>query len=237
MRLQKYISKSGYASRRKAEMLIREGLVKVNGIKVVEMGIKINPDKDSVSINDEILQMEKEAVYILLNKPEGVVTTLSDNFDRSIVTDFIKINERVYPVGRLDYDSKGLVLMTNDGELTNFLTHPAHHISKTYMVYIDRDLSIEELDRFRNGVDIGGYITAKCAISKKGQFCYEIVLYEGKNRQIRRMFESFERKVISLQRISIGNIMMGSLKEGTWRRLTEDEVKYLKNLFNKGNGC
>jgi len=233
MRLQKYISKSGYASRRKAEVLIREGIVKVNGIKVLDMGIKVNPDRDSVSINDKILLIEKEAVYILLNKPEGVVTTLSDNFNRTIVTDFIKIKERVYPVGRLDYDSKGLVLMTNDGELTNLLTHPAHHISKTYIVKIDRDLSFEELDRFRNGVDIGGYLTAKCAISKKGKLCYEIVLYEGKNRQIRRMFESFERNVISLERVSIGDIKMGSLKEGEWRRLNEDEVKYLKNLFNK----
>jgi 23S rRNA pseudouridine2605 synthase len=237
MRLQKYISKAGYASRRKAEALIREGLVKVNGIKVVEMGIMVDPDNDSVSVNGKILQIENEAVYLILNKPEGVVTTLSDNFNRSIVTDFININERVYPVGRLDYDSKGLVLMTNDGELTNLLTHPSHHISKTYLVSIDRDLSSEELNRFRNGIDIGGYVTAKCDISNKGHLSYEIVLYEGKNRQIRRMLESFERKVISLQRVSIGNIMIGSLKEGAWRRLTADEVKYLKNLFNTENEC
>jgi 23S rRNA pseudouridine2605 synthase len=236
MRLQKYISKAGYASRRKAEALIREGLVKVNGIKVFEMGITVDPDNDSVSINGKILQIENEAVYLILNKPEGVVTTLSDNFNRTIVTDFISINERVYPVGRLDYDSKGLVLMTNDGELTNLLTHPSHHISKTYLVNIDRALSLEELNRFRNGVDIGGYVTAKCSISKKGQLSYEIVLYEGKNRQIRRMFESFERKVLSLQRVSIGDIMIGSLKEGSWRRLTADEVKYLKNLFTTENG-
>ncbi|MBK5251946.1 MAG: rRNA pseudouridine synthase [Peptostreptococcaceae bacterium] len=236
MRLQKYISKAGYASRRKAEALISEGLVKVNGIKVVEMGIRVDPDKDSVSINGKILRIEKEAVYLLLNKPEGVVTTLSDNFNRTIVTDFISINERVYPVGRLDYDSKGLVLMTNDGELTNFLTHPAHHISKTYIVNIDRELSSEEINRFRNGVDIGGYVTAKCDISKKGHLSYEIVLYEGKNRQIRRMFETFKRRVLSLQRVSIGNIMIGSLKEGAWRRLNEEEVKYLRSLFDTEKG-
>jgi len=236
MRLQKYISRAGYASRRNAELLIKDGFVKVNGITVKDMGIKIDPDKDSVSIKGKLLKIDKEMIYILLNKPEGVVTTLSDNFNRAIVSDFIDIDRRIYPVGRLDYDSKGLVLMTNDGDLTNMLTHPANHISKTYKVRIDRELALTELERFKNGIDIGGYVTAKCQISKKGHLTYEIILYEGKNRQIRRMFEVLGRKVILLERISIGSISIGSLKEGKWRKLKDDEVDYLKNLQNAESG-
>jgi len=230
MRLQKYISRAGYASRRKAESLIREGSVKVNGLTVTEMGVKINPDKDTVSVSGTMLHLKQQMVYILLNKPEGVVTTLSDNFNRAIVTDFIDTNVRIFPVGRLDYDSKGLVLMTNDGELTNALTHPKHHVPKKYLVCINKSLSSKEIVLFKNGIDIGGYITAKCNIIQKSPLCYEITLYEGKNRQIRRMFSYFDRDVVSLQRIAIGKIGIGALKEGNWRHLKKDEVEYLKNI-------
>ncbi|HKL11924.1 MAG TPA: pseudouridine synthase [Clostridia bacterium] len=230
MRLQKYISRAGYTSRRKAESLIREGNVKVNGLTVREMGITVDPEKDTVSVKGTMLHIKKQMVYILLNKPEGVVTTLSDNFNREIVTDFIDADVRIYPVGRLDYNSKGLVLMTNDGELTNKLTHPKHHIPKKYLVCINKALSSKEIVLFKNGIDIGGYVTAKCKIIQKSPLCYEITLYEGKNRQIRRMFASFGRDVVSLQRIAIGKIEIGSLKEGKWRYLKKDEIEYLKNI-------
>ncbi len=230
MRLQKYISKAGYTSRRKAEKLIREGKVKVNGLTVKEMGVIVDPDKDFVSINGNIIHIQEQMVYILLNKPEGVVTTLSDNFNRPIVTDYIDVKVRIFPVGRLDYDSKGLILMTNDGELTNKLTHPKHHIPKKYLVCINKPLSFKELEIFKNGIDIGGYVTAKCDIIQKKSICYEIILYEGKNRQIRRMFASMGRNVVSLQRIAIGKIEIASLKEGKWRHLKKAEVEYLKNI-------
>ncbi|PLX32188.1 MAG: pseudouridine synthase [Clostridiales bacterium] len=230
MRLQKYISRAGYASRRKAESLIREGNVKVNGLTVREMGVTIDPEKDTVSVKGTVIHIQEQMVYILLNKPEGVVTTLSDNFNRKIVTDFIDTDVRIFPVGRLDYDSKGLVLMTNDGELTNKLTHPKHHIPKKYLVCISKPISPKELALFKNGIDIGGYVTAKCDIIKKSPLCFEITLFEGKNRQIRRMFAYFDRDVVSLQRIAIGKIEMGSLKEGTWRHLKNEEVEYLKNI-------
>lgn len=230
MRLQKYISRAGHSSRRKAEILIKEGKVKVNGLTVTEMGVTVDPEKDIVSVNGKEIRLQKHMVYILLNKPEGVVTTLSDNFNRPIVTDFIDADVRIFPVGRLDYDSKGLVLMTNDGELTNKLTHPRHHIPKRYLVCVDKSLSDKELASFADGIDIGGYVTSKCKITLKSPLCYEIILYEGKNRQIRRMFASLGRNVVSLQRISIGEIEVGSLAEGKWRHLKEREVEYLKNI-------
>lgn len=230
MRLQKFISRSGYASRRKAEELIRAGHVQVNGETVTDMGIVVDPETDAVSVEGTRLRLAENKIYILLNKPEGVVTTLSDNFNRPIVTDFVDINERIYPVGRLDYDSKGLVLLTNDGDLAYRLTHPRHHVPKTYLVRIDKSLSSEDLDHFRRGIDIGDYTTAECRIVSKGSLSYEVELIEGKNRQIRRMFKALGFQVLSLQRIRLGDILLDSLNEGEWRHLAPGEVQYLKSL-------
>ena len=230
MRLQKFISRAGYASRRKAEALIRDGLVKINGRTTTEMGVKIDPERDVVTIDGERLTLEGTLVYILLNKPKGVVSTLSDNFDRPIVTDLVPLKERVYPVGRLDYDSRGLLLLTNDGDLANRLTHPRHHVSKTYLVTASGDLSPSEIHHFEKGIDIGGYMTAPCRIQQSGKNRYRIILKEGKNRQIRRMFEALGHQVVDLQRISIGSIRLGDLEEGSWRHLKPDEIAYLKSI-------
>lgn len=230
MRLQKFISRAGFASRRKAEAMIRDGLVAVNGRTTTEMGVKIDPERDVVTIGGEQLALEDARIYILLNKPKGVVSTLSDNFDRPIVTDLVPLKKRVYPVGRLDYDSRGLLLLTNDGDLANRLTHPRHHVSKTYLVTASGVLSPSEIRHFEQGVDIGGCITAPCKIQASGKNRYRIVLKEGKNRQIRRMFEALGHQVVDLQRISIGNIRLGDLEEGSWRHLTPDEIAYLKRI-------
>ncbi|MCT4565218.1 MAG: rRNA pseudouridine synthase [Maledivibacter sp.] len=235
MRLQKFIALSGVASRRKAEELIKMGRVKVNGKIVKEMGIKVDPEVDEVSFDNRSINISDNMVYILLNKPEGYVTTSSDQFNRPAVLDLIKgISERIYPVGRLDYNTSGLLLLTNDGDLTQKITHPSSHISKTYMCKIKGIITNDEMDRFRKGLDIGGYVTApaKIKLVKKYQnnCSVKITIHEGKNRQIRRMMDAVGHPVIKLERISIGKINIEDLQRGKWRYLTKDEKKYLKSL-------
>ncbi|MCT4604945.1 MAG: rRNA pseudouridine synthase [Marinisporobacter sp.] len=234
MRLQKYIAYCGVTSRRKAEELIKVGRVSVNNEIVKEMGVVINPDKDIVSIDNKIIQLEENKVYILLNKPEGYITTLSDEFDRSTVVDLTKdIHERIYPVGRLDYDTSGLLIMTNDGDLSYRLTHPKHEIKKTYIAKIEGILNDKELNWFRKGMDIGGYVTAPASIKVlKGEKNYsivEVMIHEGKNRQIRKMFEKINHPVKRLKRIAIGKIKLDHLEKGKWRNLTKKEIEYLKS--------
>ncbi len=235
MRLQKYIALAGVASRRKAEELISIGRVKVNGETVTEMGIKVEPEVDKVWVDDKEVHISVDKAYILLNKPVGYVTTLSDEFNRPKVIDLLKeIKERVYPVGRLDYNSSGLLLLTNDGDLTHKITHPSSHIYKTYECKIKGIITRKEMDVFRTGVDIGGYTTAPAKIELLRQYkdnsFVKVIIYEGKNRQIRRMMEVLDHPVITLKRISIGNIDLDSLHVGKWRYLTKKEVEYLKSL-------
>ncbi len=235
MRLQKYIAKSGVTSRRKAEKLIEKGRVKVNGKVVTEMGVKINPDKDVIYVDNKEVKMEDNNVYIILNKPEGYVTTLYDEYGRPKVADLIKgIKERIYPIGRLDYNTSGLLLLTNDGKLTYKITHPRHHINKTYLVKVKGILSEEKMEKFRNGIDIGGYVTAPASIKllneNKSNSLVKVIIHEGRNRQIRRMMDALGHPVIGLKRVAIGKIVLGKLPKGQWRHLREDEINYLKSL-------
>jgi 23S rRNA pseudouridine2605 synthase len=235
MRIQKYMAQCGVASRRKSEEIIAQGRVKVNDIMVTELGFKINPTKDVVKVDNKIIQMEKKKIYIALNKPEGYVTTVSDQFDRNKVLDLVKeINERVYPIGRLDYDTSGLLLLTNDGDLAYKLTHPKHEINKKYIAVVKGNPTEEDLDLFRVGLDIEGYVTAPALIRVMNcwekKTTVEIQIHEGKNRQIRKMCEKIGYPVLSLKRIGIGELEIGNLRKGCWRFLDDEEIKYLKRM-------
>ncbi len=231
-RLQKYMASCGVASRRKCEEMITAGRVKVNGNLVMELGFKVNPE-DKVYVDGKLIVPEERKVYIALNKPVGYVSTVKDERGRKTIMDLIDIKERVYPVGRLDYDTSGLLLLTNDGEIYNKIIHPREEKEKVYIATVKGIPSTNELDSFRKGLDIGDYITApaKIKIIKGYKDCamVEISIHEGKNRQIRRMCENIGHDVIHLKRISIGKIKIGDLKEGKWRYLTEDEIAYFKN--------
>lgn len=237
-RLQKYMARCGVASRRKCEELILSGKVKVNNKIINELGVKINSEIDIVYYEGKVIRPEEKKVYIMLNKPEGYITSVKDEKGRKTILDLVKVNERIYPIGRLDYDSSGLILLTNDGEIYNKIIHPRVKVGKKYIVLCKGEFTNDELVRFEKGIDIGGYITAKSKIKiidkekdRDGiNTLVEIIIHEGKNRQIRRMCESLGHKVISLKRIAIGDIKLGYLKKGEWRNLTEDELKYLNSL-------
>ncbi|MTI70226.1 MAG: rRNA pseudouridine synthase [Firmicutes bacterium] len=235
MRLQKYMAKCGVASRRKSEKLISKGVVKVNDSTITELGFKINPEKDIVKVNNKKIKMEQKSVYIILNKPDGYITTVSDQFDRPTVLDLIKnVKQRVYPVGRLDYDTSGLLLITNDGNLTYKLTHPKHEINKTYIAKIKGIPKENELTQFRNGLKIENYITSKAKIKilnrYKDSSLVEIIIHEGKNRQVRKMCDKIGHPVIWLKRIALGKITIDNLEKGKWRYLNDKEINYLKNI-------
>lgn len=233
MRLNKYIAQSGLTSRRKADELIANGNVRVNGIVVKEMGIEVAPD-DTVEVNGSRISADKKLVYYMLNKPVGYVTTLSDEHDRPIVTDLMTdVNDRVFPVGRLDYNTSGLLIMTNDGDLANRLAHPKHEIYKTYRAEVTGILSDERIAKLRKGVDIGGFITSPARVKvvkqARGYTLVEIQIREGKNRQVRKMFRAVGNKVVRLERVAVGELYIGRLMEGHYRKLTPEEVNYLKN--------
>ncbi|KNF07436.1 pseudouridine synthase [Gottschalkia purinilytica] len=235
MRLQKFMAQCGVASRRKSEELILQGKVKVNGIVINELGFKIDPINDNVMVNNRKIEIEKNKVYIALNKPTGYVTTLSDELGRKKVIDLVKnINERIYPIGRLDYDTSGLLLLTNDGELAYKLTHPKHEITKRYVADIKGIPTREELRKFKSGLNIDGYITAEANIkilnSNKDSSTVEIEIHEGRNRQVRKMCDKIGHPVITLKRVSIGSIKLKDLRLGKWRFLTEQEIEYLKEI-------
>lgn len=235
MRLQKYMAKCGVASRRKCEELIQLGVVKVNGQIITELGYKVNPEIDIVEVKDKRIKLEEEKIYIILNKPEGYVTTVKDQFKRPTVLDLVDNNGfRIYPVGRLDYNTSGLLLLTNDGDLAHKLTHPQHEIAKTYIAKLKGIPNEDELETFRNGIEIDGYITAKAYISilkkSRNSSLVKIKIHEGKNRQIRRMCERIGHPVIKLKRVAIGEIKLGDLKTGEWRYLSKNEIKYLKSI-------
>jgi 23S rRNA pseudouridine2605 synthase len=225
----------GVASRRKSEALIESGAVKVNGRRA-ELGDKINPDTDKVYVHNKRVVIKKKGGkrYIMLNKPRGYVTTMNDERGRKCVADLIKdIPERIYPVGRLDKDSEGLLIMTNDGEFANTVTHPRTQINKVYHVTVKPDLSDEQAKLISRGIVIDGRKTAPCEvrIMSRGEerAAAEFVLHEGRNREIRKMCEMVGAEVTLLRRISIGSVKMGKLKRGMWRDLTPDEVKKLIN--------
>ena len=232
MRLQKYLASCGVASRRKCEELILEGKVEVNGNFVTELGTKINPEKDEVKYNGNVVKLEEEKIYILLNKPIGYVTTVKEQFGRDMVLDLVKVNKRIVPVGRLDMYTSGALILTNDGEFVNKLTHPSHEIDKTYNVTLKGIVTKEDIENLKNGVEIDdGYITkpAKAKILKideeKKISRVQITIHEGKNRQVRKMCEVVGRKVLALHRTKIGNIGVKDLPLGKWRYLRDDEVR------------
>ncbi|MDP4143987.1 MAG: pseudouridine synthase [Bacillota bacterium] len=233
-RLQKYMARCGVASRRKCEELISSGAVAINNIIVKELGTKIDSDADVVTVSGKKIEPEKEKVYIALNKPEGYVSTVKDEKNRPTIIDIIKVKERVYPIGRLDYDTSGLILLTNDGNIYNRIIHPRNNIDKAYIAIIEGYPSPEEIEHFQNGVNLDGYITAPSKFkiiaqgSKKTRV--EITIHEGKNRQVRRMCSAINHEVINLQRIRIGKIKLENLPKGKWRFLTEEEINYLKKL-------
>ncbi|SHI70138.1 23S rRNA pseudouridine2605 synthase [Dethiosulfatibacter aminovorans DSM 17477] len=234
MRLNKFISNSGYTSRRKADELIFEGKVKINGETVKEPGTQVQVSVDIVEVEGKNISLEEEMKYIILNKPIKYITSVKDQFDRPSVLDLVDIKERIYPVGRLDYDSSGLIILTNDGDLTYKLTHPKHNIYKTYIVKINGLIDDETIEKLKKGVYIDNYRTRPCKVSLVSdddrKSVLKVSILEGRNRQIRKMFEKFNFRVVYLRRISIGEISLGELPSGQWRHLRDDEVKYLKEM-------
>lgn len=231
VRLQKYLADCGIASRRKAEELIKQGKVSVNGKTITELGTKVILNKDFVEYNGKKVELQKEYVYILLNKPIGYVTTVRDQFNRESVLDLVKTNKRLVPVGRLDMYTSGALILTNDGDFVYKVTHPKHEIEKTYTVTIKGIVKDEEIEQLRKGVQIEDYTTkpAKVRILKideeKNQSRLEITIHEGKNRQVRKMCESIGHNVLALHRSKIAGIGVKDIPLGKWRYLTEKEVK------------
>ena len=231
IRLQKYLSEAGIASRRKSEELILQGKVKVNGQVVIELGTKVNPEKDEVKYKDKLVKIENKKIYILLNKPIGYVTTAKDQFNRDSVLDLVKVKERIVPVGRLDMYTSGALILTNDGEFVYKVTHPKHEINKTYTVTLKGIVDKNALENLKDGVDIGGYVTkqAKVKILKidkeKNITRLEIIIHEGKNRQVRKMCEAVGYKVLALHRSAIAGIDVKDIELGKWRYLTKEEVR------------
>lgn len=234
MRLNKYIASAGICSRRKADELIAAGNVKVNGAAMREMGYDVQ-DGDRVEVNGRPIEAAGKKVYVALNKPLGYVTTMKDEKDRRTVADLVSdIPERIFPVGRLDYNTTGLLLMTNDGDLAQRLTHPKHDVWKTYVAVISGVLSDARIAKLRRGVDIGGYTTAPAKVRVIRQnvrsAVVEISIHEGKNRQVRKMFAAVGNRVQQLQRVAVGEIRLGRMQEGHYRKLTKREIDYLKSL-------
>lgn len=236
VRLQKYIAICGAASRRKAEELIAAGRVSVNGASVTEQGIKVEIGADKVTLNGEELKPVTKSYYIMLNKPVGYVSTVSDQFDRPTVIDLLseEIKTRIFPVGRLDYETEGLLLLTNDGAFTYKVTHPKYEIGKTYIAAVSSGLTVAGINTLRRGVRLDDFKTSPAEVeildSAPGSTTVKITIHEGKNRQVRRMFEAVGVKVLNLQRVSIGRVELGNLPLGRWRYLTAHEINYLMNL-------
>lgn len=232
MRLQKYLAQAGVASRRKAEEMIRQGRVTVNGLKIVDMGAKVTAD-DIVEVDGKKISLESKKIYIALNKPVGYITTVSDQFSRKTVLELVKeIKERIYPVGRLDYNTSGLLLLTNDGEFSFRLTHPGHEVNKVYIAEVYGLVSDDKAEAFKKGLKTKEFIAspAKLKVLTKGKntSVIEITIHEGRNRQVRKMCEAIGHPVINLKRIQIGSVKLGALEEGSWRYLTRQEVEMLK---------
>ena len=233
-RLQKFIASCGVTSRRKAEELILQGKVSVNGEAITELGFKVDTDKDKVCVEGRLIKAVENKIYIKLNKPTGYVTTVKDQFDRKCVIDLINIPDRIYPIGRLDYDTSGLLLLTNDGDLSNRLMHPRYKVYKTYIARVNGRLNATDVGWLRHGIKIEDYTTAPAIVdvvkTDGVQTTVKISIYEGKNRQVRKMLAAVGKTVISLKRVSFGNIELQDLPIGSWKHLDKKEIEYLKTL-------
>lgn len=235
-RLNKYLASTGAASRRGADKLIEEGRVKVNGKVIKELGSSINEKNDTVMVDDNIVKPVKDYAYILFYKPKGCITTSSDEKGRKTIYDYLQdLNvSHLIPVGRLDYDTEGMLIMTNDGDLAYKLTHPSYEIPKTYLVKVDGEMPEHKLAQLRKGVLVDGEKTKRCKVKlleyKDGESKLQVTITEGKNRQIRKMFEAVEREVKFLKRIAVGELRLGGLPRGGYRYLNDDEIYYIKNM-------
>ncbi|MBI4169502.1 MAG: rRNA pseudouridine synthase [Acidobacteria bacterium] len=232
VRLQKYLASAGVASRREAERLIQEGRVELNGRVVGDLGRRLDPGRDAVRVDGRRVRAAARRVYYLLYKPRGVITSAADPEGRPTVVDLLReVRDRVYPVGRLDWNSEGLLILTNDGDLTHLLTHPSNHVPKTYRVKVKGTVAEEVLARLRRGLLLDGRRTlpARVArISSQSNTWLEVVLYEGRKNQIRNAFDRLGHRVLKLRRIAIGPIRDRLLRPGQWRRLTAEEIRRLR---------
>ncbi|MFV9510727.1 pseudouridine synthase [Tepidibacillus sp. LV47] len=236
-RLQKVIAEAGISSRRKAEQLIINGQVMVNGKIVTTLGVKVDPDRDQIIVNGKKIKSHPKKVVVLLNKPKKVITSMKDPQGRKTVVDLIHISERIYPVGRLDYDTEGLLLLTNDGELANRLMHPRYELDKTYEAIVDGNPKEFELERLRKGIQLEDGLTSpakveKITINKKNQAKIKITIHEGRNRQVRRMFQAIGYSVIHLKRVQYGFLTLKGVSVGQYRFLNEEEICRLKQLVS-----
>lgn len=232
VRLQKYLAEAGIASRRKCEELIAQGKVEIDGRIVTVPGIKVS-GSETIKVDGRIVKLEQQKVYLLLNKPVGYISTAKDQFSRKTVLDLVEtVKERIYPVGRLDYDTSGLLLLTNDGELANKLMHPKHEITKVYHAMIQGCIKEEDISSLRKGISIEEYITAPAKVhvleADKKESVVEITIHEGRNRQVRKMFETLDYPVLRLKRIAIGPLVIDGIEEGKWRYLRKKEIESLK---------
>ncbi|WP_295208359.1 pseudouridine synthase [Ruminococcus sp.] len=239
IRIQKIMADSGVCSRRKAEEYISAGRVKVNG-RPCKLGDKALPGKDLITLDGEkiFVAKKRQLYYIMLHKPRGYVTTMSDELDRKCVTELLEgIPERVYPVGRLDKNSEGLLLFTNDGAFANDIMHPSRHVAKTYRVTVRPDVNDEQLIKLASGVEIDGKMTKECSVvvldKQPGRVVLQMTIHEGRNRQIRKMCEAVGLEVARLKRTAIGPIKLGMLKPGEYRELKPDELRALRNAITK----
>ena len=235
VRLQKYLADCGVASRRGSEEIIKSGRVAINGETVTEMGIKVDEDNDLVTVDGSEVRPAKKHVYIMLNKPAGFVTTVSDDKERDTVMELVSdISDRIYPVGRLDYDTEGLLLMTNDGDLTYKITHPKNNVEKTYIAEVTGKIDMSTITRLRRGIVIDGVKTSPAEVNVIGATQLgtkiEITIHEGRNRQVRKMFESVGCIVKRLKRTREAGLTLGHLPLGKWRRLSESEINMLKKI-------
>lgn len=233
-RLQKVLAEAGVASRRKSEEMIRAGRVEVNGQTVRDMGVKVDPKQDAIKVDGRPIRQEKK-VYVLFNKPKGVITSASDPEGRKTVASFFtNIRERIYPVGRLDYDTEGLLLLTNDGEFAHLLTHPRHHVPRTYLATVKGVPHGTKLDKLRSGVELEDGLTSPAEAEyydidpDKNETIVQVTIYEGRNRQVRRMFEAIGHPVQKLKRIKFGPILLAGVPRGKYRHLTAEEIKELR---------
>lgn len=234
-RLNKYIAECGIASRRNADKIISDGRVKINGKIVTELGTKVEPFNDTVTVDGIIIKAMTNDVILMFNKPKGCITSMNDELGRKTIFDYIKVDiPRLFPVGRLDYDTEGLLLLTNNGELANKLMHPSSEVTKTYLVKVEGEMPEHKLAQLRKGVEIDGVKTKRAKV-KLLEFNdniskLEVTISEGRNRQVRKMFETVDKVVIFLKRVAIGELRLGGLSRGGYRYLNENEITYLKNL-------
>jgi len=233
-RLQKIIAKAGIASRRKAEELISEGRVTVNGVQITELGFKADSEKDEIIVNGQKIKTVENEIVILFNKPAGVITSMKDPQGRKTVIEFLNTDDRVFPVGRLDYETEGLLIFTNNGELANRLMHPSYLMDKTYEAVVKGIPSEEKLDKLRKGVVLNDGLTSPAEVTmigkKSNNAIIHITIHEGRKRQVRRMFKHIYHPVITLKRIQYGFLTLDGVKEGKYRVLNEEEICRLKKL-------